>query len=163
MTDGTPWPRRPRAAAALERPASLGAWPDVVRFVARAPWSLHVVRGRPRPARGGGVHDAESGCVLPGLPVLTVTPAPWWTGAVADWVARQLVAHLEDRRGGSDVVLLTGREVGRGWDGELLLGDVARAAVVAEAAVAAAQRHHREVSCGAWPVSQGDVDWIVLP
>lgn len=163
MDTGAPWPRRPRVAAALERPRTLATWPDAVRFVARAPSPLYVVRGLPRPARGGGVHDAESGCVLPGLPVLSVSPAPWWTGSVADWVARQLVAHLGCRRSGTAVTLLAGTEAGRGWDGETLLGDVEAVAVVDGSALAGAQRHHREVSCGAWPVSQGDVDWIVLP
>lgn len=159
MTSASP------GAGAAAGPPVLGRWQDLVALVratvpSRLPTEglsvspspeLYVLRGRPRPARGGGVHDDESGVVLPGVPALRLTPASWWPGQTADWVARQLVHHARAQGDGVSVPVLRGRVVGSGWDSEPLLGDVGLVAVVPPDLLAHAQRHHRTVSAGRWP------------
>lgn len=72
--------------------------------------------------RGEASRDYESGLELPGLSVNTLTPEPWWTRPIEDWVARQLMhyLHLNDRDDRRPWVL-TGTAVGRGPDREPLL------------------------------------------
>lgn len=69
--------------------------------------------------------DGESGLTLPGLSVNPLTPEPWWTRPLEDWLARQIcqyehLAEDEDRY----AWVLTGACVGRGPDCEPLLVDV---------------------------------------
>ncbi|WP_336923612.1 DUF6098 family protein [Aquipuribacter sp. SD81] len=164
----------------LAEPPTLTDLAELVRLVAATP-GLHVPRGRLRPARGGGVHDDVSGCVLPGVPALRLTPEPWWPGAVVDWVARQ-VAHRPEPAGGPEphavpqpaprpapaagpgggTAVVRGSVAGRGWDGEPLLAGVEVVALLSPEVVAGARRHHARASSGCWPAPQGDVDWIVL-
>lgn len=139
-----------------DEPVPLERWDELVAFMAGRDHAdprhrLFVRRGRSRPARGGGVHDEESGTVLPGLPALSLVPEPWWPGSVADWVSRQLSHHLDGRTDRSTVPLLRGRVVGRGWDGEVLLAGVDVAAVVGPTPLLHARRHYRALSCGRWP------------
>lgn len=145
------------------RPVQVDLWPDLLRLVEESE-PLHVVRGRCRPARGGGVQDEESGCLLPGVPVLRLTPAPWWSGPLEDWVARQLSHHLVGRSETSVVPLLRGREVGRGWDGEPLLASVEVVALVGPPALLRARRHYRAVAAGRWPSDRSapTVDLLLL-
>lgn len=156
----------PPASQAVLAPPTLGSWAELVRLV-QGTTGLHVPRGRPRPARGGGVHDEDSGCVLPGLPVLSLTPEPWWPGSVSDWAARQLAHHLGSPgppggRPPGCLAVLRGDAVGRGWDGEVLLDHVQVVALLSAAVVAEGQRRHSRARSGRWPAPQGDVDWIVL-
>jgi hypothetical protein len=161
MDPGGGVPRPGVAAGALE-PRLIEKWDDVVALVGERARPLWLLRGGVRPARGGGVHDPESGCVLPGLPVLPLSPAGWWTGPVGDWAARQVVAHLAGRSGDGGSAVLAGEEVGRGWDGETLLGSVQVVALLGRQVLLQAQRHHREQADGRWPAAEGDVDWVVL-
>jgi hypothetical protein len=138
-----------------DEPVRVERWPDLLRLVQQS-GPLHVVRGRCRPARGGGVQDEESGCLLPGVPVLTLTPARWWAGPLEDWVSRQLSHHLVGRSETTVVPLLRGREVDRGWDGEPLLASVQVVALVGPPALLRARRHHRSVAAGRWPSDRAD-------
>ncbi|HYF45629.1 MAG TPA: DUF6098 family protein, partial [Acidimicrobiales bacterium] len=55
--------------------------------------------------------DHESGLVLPGLSVNPLTPEPWWTRPLGDWLARQLCqyGHLLEEADDERVAwLLTG-------------------------------------------------------
>lgn len=69
--------------------------------------------------------DTESGLDLPGLSVNPLTPEPWWTRPLQDWIARQICQykHLHEK-GDRHAWVLTGTCVGRGPDCEPLLTDV---------------------------------------
>ena len=104
---------------------------------------LRYSRG-PATDAGSTSRDKESGCVLPGLSTNPITPEPWWTRPVTEWVARQLCQydHL-GRRDGNHGWLLTGTEVGRGPDCEPLLVDVTALAVIDEDCLAQAEALYR--------------------
>jgi hypothetical protein len=74
-----------------------------------------------RPSR-----DYEADLDLPGLPVATLRPEPWWCRPAQDWVARRVCKYMElahrapDRR----PWVLTGHVVGCGPDHEPLLASV---------------------------------------
>lgn len=94
-------------------------------------------------ARGGSV-DTESGCVLPGLSVNPLSPEPWWTRPVQDWLARQLCQykHLRDKNERRRAWVVTGQVVGRGPDCEPLLVDCEFVAIVSPAALAEAESRY---------------------
>jgi hypothetical protein len=75
--------------------------------------------------RDGTSSDGESGLDLPGLSVNPLTPEPWWTRPLGDWLARQVCQyrHLAEEEERFPWVL-TGQCVGRGPDSEPLLTDV---------------------------------------
>lgn len=139
-------------------PVVLQRWDDVLDLLAGAGVAttatrLFVLRGRCRAARDGGVRDDESGCILPGLPALQLSPPTWWAGEVGDWAARQVSHHVAAQEEGGSVPVVTGRTVGRGWDGEPLLDRLGLVAVLAPVAVAQAVRHYRGLQSGRWPAA----------
>jgi hypothetical protein len=69
--------------------------------------------------------DFEAGLDLPGLSVTHLTPEPWWSRPVEDWVARRLCKYDElTNQEGRFPWVLTGRVVGAGPDHEPLVVDV---------------------------------------
>jgi hypothetical protein len=80
--------------------------------------------------------DYEAEVDLPGLSVTVVSPEPWWTRPVEDWVARRLCKYAElGEAEGRFPWLLTGRAVGNGPDHEPLVDEVQPIARVADTAV----------------------------
>lgn len=67
--------------------------------------------------------DYESGLSMSGLSVTTLTPEPWWTHPVEDWLARQVrkYAPLAEREPERYGWVLRGRLVARGPDHEPLV------------------------------------------
>src|SRR3954468_6735445 len=85
---------------------------------------------------GGSSRDYEAEVDLPGLSVTVVSPEPWWTRPVEDWVARRLCKYAElGEAEGRFPWLLTGRAVGNGPDHEPLVDEVQPIARVADTAV----------------------------
>lgn len=114
--------------------AVYGALRDVVHLVETvAPLYVRYSED-PRGDVGGRSMDGESGLTLPGLSASPLTPEPWWTRPVEQWVARQLMKyrHLEHQGEGRVAWILTGDEVGRGPDAEPLLAEVIPVAVLAD-------------------------------
>ncbi|HLU99514.1 MAG TPA: DUF6098 family protein [Thermobifida alba] len=81
--------------------------------------------------------DYESGLALPGLSATVLTPQPWWTRPLADWLARQICTYVELTDAADDRAawVLSGRVVGRGPDHEPLLADAVPVARLSRAAV----------------------------
>jgi hypothetical protein len=97
--------------------------------------------------RGEASVDYESGLELPGLSVNPLSPEPWWTRPLEDWLARQLCqyAHLLDDADEHRVAwLLVGDEVGRGPDCEPLLAEAVPLALVERSALDEAERRYRD-------------------
>jgi hypothetical protein len=95
--------------------------------------------------KGSGSLDTESGLELPGLSVNPLTPEPWWTRPLRDWLARQIcqyrhLAEQEDRYAWA----LTGRCVGRGPDCEPLLVDIRPLGRLDDRLLEEAERVYRE-------------------
>lgn len=86
------------------------------------------VRWSKGPDHDGGERstDYATGLTLPGLAVSPLTPPPWWTLPVDEWVARQVraYAHLADDQPDNLAWVLAGRIAGRGPDNEPLVVDV---------------------------------------
>lgn len=88
--------------------------------------------------------DGESGATLPGLSVNRLSPEPWWTRPVRQWVARQICQYGHLTGGDRYPWVLTGREVGRGPDREPLVADVRPVARLAPELIAEADREYRD-------------------
>jgi hypothetical protein len=90
----------------------------------RAPIYLRYSRGYEADSNSQSL-DTESGLSLPGLSVNPLTPEPWWTRPLTDWIARQICQykHLH-RKKDRHAWVLTGDCVGRGPDCEPLLTNV---------------------------------------
>ncbi|MFE6304666.1 DUF6098 family protein [Nocardiopsis sp. NPDC057823] len=98
--------------------------------------------------------DYESGLDLPGLSATPLTPEPWWTRPLEDWLARQvrkyasLAEEDSDRHGWA----LRGRVVARGPDHEPLLDRVEPVARLAETVMEEAlERYRLRFSAGRGP------------
>ena len=94
----------------------------------RAPLYVRYSAGPARDAETPS-HDVEADVALPGIPVASLTPEPWWTRPDEDWVARRLCSYLdllEQDGNGADrrPWLLTGVVVGYGTEHEPLIGAV---------------------------------------
>jgi hypothetical protein len=84
----------------------------------------------------GASRDYEADVDLPGLSVTVVSPEPWWSRPVEDWVARRLCKYIELGRAEDRFPwLLTGREVGNGPDHEPLVDQVRPLARISDRAV----------------------------
>lgn len=84
----------------------------------------------------GSSRDYEADVELPGLSVTVVSPEPWWSRPVEDWVARRLCKYAElGAAEGRFPWLLTGRVVGNGPDHEPLVQGVLPIARISERAV----------------------------
>lgn len=94
---------------------------------------------------GSGSRDTESGLTLPGLSVNPLTPEPWWTRPLTDWLARQICQykHLDEKED-RHAWVLTGRCVGRGPDCEPLLTEVRPLGVLSSKLLAEAERVYEE-------------------
>jgi len=82
---------------------------------------LRYSRGPASDAKDGHSRDYESGLELPGLSVTVVSPEPWWTRPVEEWVARRICKYDELDDEERYPWLLTGELVGLGPDHEPLL------------------------------------------
>ncbi|CAL9381126.1 hypothetical protein SUDANB121_01069 [Nocardiopsis dassonvillei] len=98
--------------------------------------------------------DYESGLELPGLSVTPLTPEPWWTRPLEDWLARQVRKYASlaeedtDRYGWA----LHGRVVARGPDHEPLLDRVEPVARLGTAVMdEALERYRRRFEAGRGP------------
>lgn len=89
-----------------------------------APVYLRYSRGHEADSNSQSL-DTESGLSLPGLSVNPLTPEPWWTRPLTDWIARQICQykHLSEKKD-RYAWILTGNCVARGPDCEPLLTDV---------------------------------------
>ncbi len=75
----------------------------------------------------GPSRDYEAEVDLPGLSVTNISPEPWWSRPIEDWVARRICKYLElGQEADRYPWLLTGTETGRGPDHEpvVQLGEV---------------------------------------
>jgi hypothetical protein len=80
---------------------------------------LRYSRGPDHDSSEGPSRDYEADVELPGLSVTNISPEPWWTRPVEDWVARRICKYLElGEEAGRYPWLLTGSETGRGPDHE---------------------------------------------
>jgi hypothetical protein len=79
---------------------------------------LRYSRGPASDAKDGHSRDYESGLELPGLSVTVVSPEPWWTRPVEEWVARRICKYDELDDEERYPWLLTGELVGFGPDHE---------------------------------------------
>jgi len=120
---------------------SLDAIVDLVRRHPRV-----FLRYSPGPAadRQEQSHDYESGLDLPGLSVTVLTPEPWWTRPVVDWVARRVCKYDELLDESRYPWLLTGRVVGSGPDHEPLIRMAEPLARIGAEAVSEARRLYQE-------------------
>ena len=132
---------RPAPAPETEAPPSLTSLEQVLDVLRRDGEAYLRISPGPRTDRYSGMRDADSGCLLPGLPVWAMRPEPWWPAGPRLWAARQLVRHGYLLSGGKGHVawLLTGEEVGRGPEGEPLVGSFRPVATVAPAVLAEAE------------------------
>lgn len=105
---------------------------------------LRYSRG-PRYDRQSTSRDYESGLALPGLSATVLTPEPWWTRPLTDWLARQICKYVEITEAGDGRAawVLTGRVCARGPDHEPLLTDVEPVAQLSRAAIDEARGHYR--------------------
>lgn len=89
--------------------------------------------------------DTESGLSLPGLSVNPLTPEPWWTRPLTDWIARQICQykHLHEKKD-RHAWVLTGNCIGRGPDCEPLLTDVEPLGRLADALLKEAENVYEE-------------------
>lgn len=71
-------------------------------------------------------HDYESGLELSGLSVYPLSPEPWWTRPVHEWLSRQLCSYVHLQEESDDprrAWMLEGEVVARGPDNEPLVAD----------------------------------------
>ncbi len=82
---------------------------------------------------------------MPGLSVNPLTPEPWWTRPLRDWLARQICQyeHLAED-GDRHAWVFTGTCVGRGPDCEPLLVEVTPVARLDPAVLRKAKRVYEE-------------------
>jgi hypothetical protein len=121
-------------------------WDDLVRCVQDRPGLvLRFSKGPAADREAGFSRDYEADVDLPGLSVPTISPEPWWTRPVEDWIARRLCqyAHLgeEEER---FPWLLTGRRVGIGPDHEPLVEMLEPVARVGQAVLDHAEKRYQE-------------------
>lgn len=98
--------------------------------------------------------DYESGLELPGLSATPLTPEPWWTRPVEDWLARQVRKYASLAEEDSDRYgwALHGRVVARGPDHEPLLDRIEPVARLTGAVMdEALERYRRRFEAGRGP------------
>jgi hypothetical protein len=91
--------------------------------------------------------DHESGLQLPGLSVVPLAPARWWTRPLREWIARQLCKYAHLRTEAPDdrhAWVLTGEIVARGPDNEPLLSPWTPVAMVEDDVVEEARRVYEQ-------------------
>jgi hypothetical protein len=98
--------------------------------------------------------DYESGLELPGLSVTVLTPEPWWTRPLEDWLSRQVrkYASLVEEDPQRCGWVLQGRTVAHGPDHEPLLDEVRPVAYLSEGVMEEAlDRYERHFEAGRRP------------
>jgi Family of unknown function (DUF6098) len=105
---------------------------------------LRYSKGPASDARDGPSRDYESGLELPGLSVTVVSPEPWWTRPVEEWVARRICKYDELGDEARYPWLLTGQPVGFGPDHEPLLQKTLPLARVGARALREARRIYEQ-------------------
>jgi hypothetical protein len=105
---------------------------------------LRYSKGPASDAKEGHSRDYESGLELPGLSVTVVSPEPWWTRPVEEWVARRICKYDELDDEERYPWLLTGQPVGFGPDHEPLLQKARPVARVGTGALHEARRIYEE-------------------
>jgi hypothetical protein len=118
---------------------------EVVELVAEHPTLFLRYSGGPSADRTRPSRDYEADLDLPGLSVTVVSPEPWWSRPLQDWVARRLCKYAElasepDRF----PWLLTGRVVGNGPDHEPLVDQTRPVARVSAQAMEEAVRLYHD-------------------
>jgi len=110
----------------------------------RSPLYVRYSEGPNRDADGRSI-DFESGLELPGLSVNPLTPEPWWTRPLTDWLARQLCQyqHLAQKQPERYPWILQGRVVARGPDNEPLLVDIEPVARLSDSVLREAEQRYR--------------------
>lgn len=118
----------------------------------RAPVYIRFSAG-PGPDAEKASRDVEADVSLPGLPVASLSPEPWWTRPDEDWVARRLCKYLDlqqqaeppegQQEGDRRPWLLAGVLVGSGTDHEPLVGAVEAIGWVGHEAIEAAEAVYR--------------------
>jgi hypothetical protein len=123
----------------------VGSVAEVVDLVrAHGTLYLRYSEGPSDDLRSGSSRDYEADVVLPGLSVTVVSPEPWWSRPIEDWVARRLCKYAELGAAADRFPwLLTGRVVGNGPDHEPLVDQVRPIARVADDAVREAVELYR--------------------
>jgi hypothetical protein len=87
-----------------------------------APLYLRYSKGPEHDRSRGPSRDYEADVELPGLSVTNISPEPWWSRPIEDWVARRICKYLElGQEADRYPWLLTGTETGRGPDHEPLV------------------------------------------
>lgn len=134
---------------------------DLEALVAARPGLyIRYSEGPERDASGGSI-DTESGLELPGLSVNPLSPEPWWTRPLGDWIARQLCQYkdLQDKNPKRYAWVLRGEQVGCGPDCEPLLVNITPLAWLSASLLAEAEQRYREnFDAGCGPEDGSDSD-----
>jgi hypothetical protein len=101
---------------------------------------LRYSKGPDADVKEGHSRDYESGLELPGLSVTVVSPEPWWTRPVEEWVARRICKYDELNDEQRYPWLLTGQLAAYGPDHEPVLREVHAVARVGACALREARR-----------------------
>jgi hypothetical protein len=119
---------------------------ELVALVERQPGMyLRYSAGPAADAENGPSRDYEADVDLPGWSVTTISPEPWWTRPVSDWVARRISQYAKLAEEPERFPwLLTGRIVGRGPDHEPLVIDMRPVARIGDSALKTALQIYRE-------------------
>ena len=116
----TPKTDPPRERAEFNLPI-IGDLDEMVNLVRETnePLYLRYSKGPAHDMSSGPSRDYEAEVDLPGLSVTNISPEPWWSRPIEDWVARRICKYLElGEEAERYPWILTGSEVGRGPDHE---------------------------------------------
>lgn len=123
---------------------TLGSLDELARFTLTETDVFFRYSRGPHVDRGEPSVDPESGLLLPGLPVVSLKPEPWWTRDRRDWIARQLTRHIQEQRCDHAVAwVVLGRLAGYGPDREPLLWPWTPVAWVSDAVLEEAQARYQ--------------------
>jgi hypothetical protein len=119
---------------------------DLVELVEAEP-QVYLRFSSREPGADGPSIDAESGLEMPGVCVNPLTPEPWWTRPLGDWLARQVCnyVHLKEHEDRRRAWVLRGQVVGRGPDNEPLLEHAEPVALLDDELLEQAKQRYHEV------------------
>ncbi len=125
---------------------SITSLDELVELVQAEP-GLHLRFSSRAPTQDGPSIDAESGLEMPGVSVNPLTPEPWWTRPLRDWLARQVCnyVHLKEHEERRRPWVLRGEVTGRGPDNEPLLDHAEAVAVLGDELLGEAKQRYHEV------------------
>jgi hypothetical protein len=104
--------------------------------------------------------DYESGLTLPGVSVNPLSPEPWWSRSLEDWLARQICnyVHIQERDPRREAWVLAGTVTARGPDNEPLLSEPRVVARLDRATVEEARhRYDTAFAAGRTSVAHGAI------